>query len=147
MKTRANIQQNPNQIFHPPSSPFPPLEIPQTPPPLTISFLQDLCTILKIETDRAPSCRRKKEAKEKKKKTAKFRLNFATTSGWLANCVLMHGTKGGWTRTHKGREREKEGRPYYPRHITHNAVRIYTVDRDDHNGSVTSSTCHGAPGL
>lgn len=45
---------------------------------------------------------------EKKKKMVKFRLNFATTSGWLANSVLMHGTKGGWTRAHTEAERERE---------------------------------------
>lgn len=87
---------------------------------------------------------------EKKKKNGQVSVEFCNDE-WLAGELRVNARheRGMDTRTHRGRERERErGRsPYYPRHITHNAVRIYTVDRDDHNGSVTSSTCHGAPGL
>lgn len=90
--------------------------------------------------------REEKGSKRKEKKNGQVSVEFCNDE-WLAGELRVNARHERGMDTHTQRQREKEGRPYYPRHITHNAVRIYTVDRDDHNGSVTSSTCQGAPGL
>lgn len=79
-------------------------------------------------------------------------MNFATTAGWLAGELHVNARHERGMDTHAHTERERERERKGGRRITRGILptmqlESIPLDRDDHNGSVTSSTWHGAPGL
>lgn len=100
-----------------------------------------------------PSRDRKKEREEKKKRKRKKEIKNYQVSlqvefcndGWRANSVLM--PRKGDEHTHTERERVDAGRRITRGILPTMQLESIPLDRDDHNGSVTSSTWHGAPGL